>query len=332
MSGIRALSKIQLGKETTAGTIIAATTIWRGMGSLEDSREVMFPEENVGYISGTDRTYVAKLQAALAMDSVEATFEQVPHIMNAGIKTVAAVRDGSGSAYAYTYTFPTTAPNTIKTYTIEGGDNQAAEVMEHSFVEKFTLEGKSGESWMISADWLGRQVAPQAFTGSVALPTVEEMLFGKTKIYIDPVSGNFGATLKSMTLLAAKLDVTTGLIPKFTADGYLYFSFVQSTMPEVMLELTFEHDATSVAEIVNWKAETPRLIRLLCEGSTFTTAGTTYSKKTMIIDLAGKWEKIDPLDDQDGNSIRVGTFRARYDATKAAFGEIKFVNALTALP
>jgi len=332
MSGIRALRKIQMGQETTAGTIVATSTIWRGIGTIEDGLETVFPAEDIGYLSGVDRSYIPKLAAKLAMESVEATFEQVPHVLSAGIKNASGSQDGSGSGYIRTYTFPTTTPNTLKTYTLQGGDNQQAEVMEYCFVEKFTLEGKSGESWMISADWIGRQVATTTFTSSVALPSVEEMLFGKTKIYIDAVSGNFGTTQKTMTLLAAKIDVTTGWIAKFTADGSLYFSFIQSTMPEVVMDLTFEHDATSVAEIAAWRAGTPRLIRLLAQGTTFTTAGSTYSVKTMIIDLAGKWETISALDDQDGNGIRVGTFRARYDPTKAEMGKIIMVNALSALP
>ena len=39
MSGKKALRKIQLGQEATPGTIVAATTIWRGMGTIEDLRE-----------------------------------------------------------------------------------------------------------------------------------------------------------------------------------------------------------------------------------------------------------------------------------------------------
>lgn len=332
MSGIRALRKIQLGRETTSGTKVTTTTLWRGIGTLEDTREQVFPPEDIGYLSGVDRSYVPKLEAAISMDSVEATFEQLPHILEAGIKAATSVHDGTGSSYTRSYVFPTTTPNTLKTYTIEGGDNQQGEVMEYAFVDSFTLEGKGGESWMVSADWIGRQVAPQAFTVGATLPVVEEILFSKTKVYIDAVSGTFGTTQKTMTLLAATLNYKTGWIPKFTADGNLYFSFIQSTMPEVTLELTFEHDGTSVAEKANWLAQTPRLIRLLAEGSTFTTAGTTYSKKTLSIDLAGKWEKFDPLDDQDGNDIYKATFRGRYDPTRADFGKILIANAVVTLP
>lgn len=332
MAGIKALRKIQLGRETTAGNAVVATTIYRGKGTLEDQQEIAFAEEDIGYLSGVDRTYSPKDGAALSMESVEATFEQLPHILEAGIKTATPAQDGAGSGYIYSYEFPTTAANTIKTYTIEGGDNQAVEEIEYAYVSSFTLVGEAGAAWMMTAEWIGRQVLTSAFTGSLSLPAVEEILFQKTKLYIDNVSGAFGGTLKSNTLLGATLNVTTGLIPKFTADGELYFSFVQTTSPEVTLDITFEHDGTAVAEKANRKAETPRLIRLLAEGSTFTTAGTTYSKKTMIIDLAGKWETFEKIGEQDGNDIVSGVFRSRRNATIDDFGSITMVIDLASIP
>lgn len=332
MAGIKALRLLQLGRETTAGTIVAATTVWRGVGTLEDMREPVFPEEDIGYLSGTDRSYVPKLEGALSLESVPATFEQLPHILEMGIKTATPVQDGSGSGYIYQYDFPTTAPNTIKTYTIEGGDNQEAEVMEYCHVSEFTLEGEAGDVWKMSANVVGRQVALQAFTGSVAVPTVEEMLFQKSKLYIDAIGGTWGTTLKSNTLLSASLNFVTGIIPKYAADGNLYFSFIQYTQPEVRLSVTFEHESTAAAEKVNWRNQTPRLIRLLVEGNAFTTAGTTYSVKTGFIDLAGKWTKFNAIGDRDGNDIIEAEFLSRYDATAGKFGKIVVVPALSALP
>ncbi|TXH55820.1 MAG: hypothetical protein E6Q97_07965 [Desulfurellales bacterium] len=331
MPGIKALRKLQFGRESTAGTIVPATTVWRGTGALEDAREVTFPPEDIGILSGTDRSYVSFIEGALDLESVPMTFEQLPHILEMGVKTATPTQDGTGSGYIYQYDFPIAAP-TIKTYTIEGGDNQQAQVMEYCHAKEFTLEGASKEAWMMSASIVGRQVVNQAFTGSVALPSIEDMLFGKTKLYIDVIGGSWGATLKSNTLLSASLKYTTGIIPKYTADGNLYFSFIQYTQPEVVLDITFEHDGTAVAERAFYESQTARLIRLLIQGSTFAVAGTTYSVKTAIIDLAGKWEKFNPLGEKDGNDIVEATFRARYNSTAAKFGKIIVVPALSALP
>ena len=182
----------------------------------------------------------------------------------------------------------------------------------------------------MSANWKGRQVSKCTFTTPVTVPAiVEEMLFGKGKLYIDAVAGTMGATEKSNTLLGMSLSVTTGWIPKYAADGQLYFSWAQATKPEVLLNVTFEHNATAVAEKDAWKAKTPRQLRLKFEGNALTTAG-TFTYKTVFIDLAGKWESFDSIGDMNGNDIVTGVFRAGYDATAAKFAEIKVVNETAA--
>lgn len=331
MPGIKKLRKLQMGREATAGTAVAATTLWRGEGTIEDQREIMMVEEDVGYLSGLDRTYTPKYMAALAMDAVEATFEQFPHILEAGVRTDTPDADGTGSGYVYEYVFPTTALNTLKYYTIEGGDNQAAEEMEYSFVQDFTLSGEAAAGIEMSASWVGRQVSTSLFTTGVSMPDVDVMIFGKSELYIDAVAGSIGGTQKTSTFLAASLDVDTGWRPVFTGDGELYYTFVKNIGPVITLDVTFEHDGTATAEIAAKNAETPRQIRWKIEGPALGTAG-TYTYKTVMVDLAGKWESFDKIGDQDGNDIVTGRFVARYNSTADLFAEITVVNELSALP
>jgi hypothetical protein len=115
------------------------------------------------------------------------------------------------------------------------------------------------------------------------------------------------------------------MVTKFTADGHKYFSFAMQTKPEVLLNVTFEHNASAVAEKAKWRAGTSRLIRLDIAGNALTTAG-TFATKLVRIDLAGKWEKFDKIGEVNGNDIVTGTFRAGYNPTAAKFAEIKVVN------
>jgi hypothetical protein len=333
MAGIKALRKIQLGREVTPGTAVVATYIWRGEGVVEDARETVWPVEDVGYLSGVDRSYQPKLLGRAQFATTPLTFGGLLHILEAGIMTVGTgASDGAGTGKVYNYAIPETSQPTIKTYTIEGGDNQQEEEMEYSHVESFELAGKAGEAWTMAANWVGRQVTASTYTGALSLTTVEEALFSKTLLYIDAASGNFGATLKSSTLLEASLKYKTGLMPVFTAEGNLYFTFVKSVQPEILLDVTFEHDATATAEKAAFKAGTSRLIQLKCTGSANTTPGTTYSYKTLIINLAGKWEKFSVLGDQDGNDVVTGTLRARYNSTEADIGNIIVVDELASVP
>ena len=332
MPGLMTLRKIQLGKEasTDHDAGVAATTLWRGMGTLEDLSEYTFPKEAVGLLVPTDRVYIAKALAAITFDDTEATFEQLPHIFEAGIMLATPTTD-TGSGYIYTYNFPTTAPNTMRYYTIEGGDNQQEEESPYMFVEEFSLKGEAGGALMVSADWKGRQVTPSTFTGSLSIPTVEEILFSKGKLYIDADTDAFGTTQKTLTLLDMELTVTTGNIAVWTADGAIFYTFVKQVQPEVLLKLTFEHDATSVAEKAAWRAKTLRGIQLKFEGSSLTTPG-LYTAKTLIINLAGKWEKFEKIDEKDGNDVVQGTLRGVYSASRSTMGSVIVVNELVNLP
>ncbi len=338
MSGIKSLRRIQLGLEATKGNAVAATALWRGTGTLEDRSKVVFPPEDIGYGSGVDRSYLPELGAALAMEETPATFEQLGYVLAAGIKdVVSGAADGAGTSKIYTYTFPTTAAPTTKAYTLEGGDDQQEEEAEYCFVTDFKLSGKGGgefTSWMLSANWLGRQITVSTFTGAIAVPTVEEIQFGPTKLYIDAVGGTIGTTLKSNTLIGFELPVRTGLQPRFEGDGNKYFSRSQwaGSQMEVLLRITFEHDGTAVAEKAARVAQTPRLIRLQSQGSAVATPGTAYTYKTARIDLAGKWESFEKIGEENGNDVVTGVLRARYNATSSKFAEILIVNELATLP
>lgn len=322
--GIKALRKIQLGRETTAGTECDATILWRGVGTIEDALETVFPEEDIGYISGVDRSYIPKVEAHLAMDPTPCTYEQICHILEAGVKT--ATPSTTGGSHQYAYAFPTTAVNTIKTYTIEGGDNAGEEQFYYGFVSDFSLSGTQGEAVMMSANWIGRQVAVGTFTTGIAVPTVEEVLFQKGKLYLDNTSGALGTTQITTQFLDFNLSVVTGWIPVYTGDGSLYFTYSKQTPPEITCDVTFEYDTTALAEMVLWRAGTARLLEIKFEGGALGTTGTAYSLKTLKIDLTGKWESFSKIGERDGNDIVTGTFRAKYNATDTTFATITSVN------
>ena len=117
---------------------------------------------------------------------------------------------------------------------------------------------------MISSVWNGHRPTPTTFTAAIAVPDpVEVILSSLGKLYVDNVGGTFGTTQVSNTLLKWGLSVTTGIIPRWGHDGDLDFGYLKYTMPEVVLEVTYEHTAGADAEKVLWLSETPRLISLV---------------------------------------------------------------------
>jgi hypothetical protein len=324
----RKLRKLQFGLETTAGEAVVASKIWRGTGTLEDTREIRRPDEDVGYLSRVDRSYTASLGGKLSLDSVEATFEQLPVLLTCAIaEDTTGSADAEGSGKVYTFTAPTTAAATLSTLTWEGGDSVAVEEMEYAYAERVRIQGSPGDALMMSADLAGRQISTSAFTGDLTLDTVEEIVFSKGTLYIDDVGDTIGDTTVSSTLLGVDIDYGTGIVAKFASNGELYFDFTTQTGPDITVQLTYEHNSSAVSEKADWRSETPRQIRLLWEGSALTTTG-TYSNKTFQIDMAGKYEAFEALDEIDGNDIVRCTFKPAYNSDAELFFEAVVVNEL----
>jgi hypothetical protein len=69
------------------------------------------------------------------------------------------------------------------------------------------------------------------------------------------------------------------------------------------------------------------------EGKTVATPGTTYSKKTLIVNLYGvKWTKISEVTADTGHDIVTASFEANYNITSANMATFIVVNEVTALP
>lgn len=341
--GHKGLSKIQMGQETTSGTKVAADFIWRGpFAGLKDARETMAIEEDIGVALKSSRKFATKLMAEFELPSTPFTPEQALHVFEAGIKAVGTpAADGSASSgYVYAYPFAATSINAIKTYSVETGDESGAEVAEYCFVNELTISAVKGEAVMFSSNWMGRQVAAQAFTGALSAPAVTELHASAGKLYIDDVGGSFGGTpIGAGNLLEATLKISTGRTALFTADsGQLYFqqAYFNSDDFEATLELTFIHDTAAIAEKAKWRANADRLIRIEFTGESYVTPGTgtlfTGGKSGIQIDFPGSYEQFEKLEHDSGKSIVKATLTGGYENTGAEVLAVRVACEVATVP
>ncbi len=311
--------KAQYGLENTAGTAKAATTIWRGKASLEDTLILEQVEEDLGMYTGIGRTTVLATGATITFESAPATYEELPVILDSGI--AAATSSGSGVTWTRTYTFAVTVAGSINTYTFEVGDGEDVDEAEYCFTESFELTGAPNEHVMLSGVMKGRQATAASFTASLSPPAVQGVVFNTGVLTIDATGGSIGAGTVSNSFRSFRLAVETGWKAITTGDGSLYFTFAKLVEPIITLEITAEHDSTwdSSGEKAIWRNETARLIRIR-----FTGAGT----RRLTIDLAGKWSAFGSIEEEDGNSVLRGTFLASYQSGDSLFASIEVRNTL----
>lgn len=328
--GSFSLNKIQLGRESSAGTAVAATAVWRGEATdIEDGRTIVSPgaEESIGLLVPSNRRYVSGLSAKVTLPETELTFEQVLHPLEAGIKTATPT---GASPYTYTYAHPVTAAvNTIKTYTIETGNALAGDVqeMEYSFVEEMTFSGAYGEAWKMASSWMGRQATAASFTSALTAPTVEEVLFSKTKLYIDATGGTIGSTQITGVLTAAQITIKTGIQQVPVGDGTLYSTVHKFVRPEITGSITIELENTNstvATERAFYKTQTARLLRLDVAGST--------SDRNFQFNAAVQWDGIDTYKNDKGDTVVTFNWSAVYSSTDSLYSSVIVKNLLASVP
>ena len=318
--------KIQIGKETVAGTAVAATHVWAGEGVPDEGIDLRQQDYASGSAAGNDKTYIAGYAGTIALDPTPATYEQLPMLLEMGIETETGTQDGAGTAYVYVYNFPELAAGTLKTATIEAGNGQQAKEIAYCFAESINLTGAPGEPIMMSAAIRGRQWSTTTYTGALTPAAVNPIIFSTGALYTDDAFGNWGNTALASTLYGFNLDINTGFVAKGTADGSLTFDFAHMNNFQALLSVTFEYNANAVLEEADWRAQTPRYLRLLFTDVTAVTTPGVYTYKQLQIDMYGKWLSFDPLSDDDGNELIVGNFKAMYDIANTVTGNITVVN------
>lgn len=335
--GIKKLQRIQMGFETTSGTVVPATTRWRGQGnSLEDKRKLEIIEELVGFLGGVDRTVIASNLGGLSLAATPATPEQFQYLMvwgMAGPKT--GVADGVGSGKIYTNTIPTTSNPTAVSSTFETGDNREQEVAGYGIATQVVLEGKTGETVKMSGTILTRAVnrLVAGFT-TTSLPAISELPMALGKLYLDPIGGTPGTTQIAQQVLGFKIQYDFMWIPKITMDGSLDFSFAIFTDFKITGNILFEHD-TAVLRNAGAKADfvsqTAKLMQMKLIGDALTTPA-TETNKTIRITHPIKWLNPPTISDLNGNDTISMNFQSRYNSTFGSAGTVVVVNEVAALP
>lgn len=327
--------KIQLGRQSAFGTAVAATTIWSGKGLIEDTRVIKQVDRQIGILQPSLLSYIPEEGGTLSMDSIEANFNELPHIFEGGIKAATATADGGGDGYIYAYPLPISSQNTTKYYTIEQGDDELVQEISDGFVESFKISGNAREGLMVEAKWIGRNLTDTTFSGGASVPTIipsDIIVFGGSELYIDAVDGTIGITEITKTLLSFELDVTTGLTAKATNETKDYsLVYYNKEAFSATLKLVYEHNSDVDSQRDLYEAATPRLVRLDFLGTAFGTGGTDYDNYTFRVNAAGVYTTF-TQGDNDGNATVEAEMMFGYDKTAAQGLELIVVNELSSLP
>lgn len=324
---------VQMGRESTAGTAVAASTVWRGPYSgFQDDRKRESAEENIGLLVKAKLSYDTWLGAKIGFPETALTFEQVAHLFEAGIQT--ATPSGTAPSITRLYKWATdgTAQPAIKTYTMEAANTLAivdGRKLPFCWVSDFTLSDKNGESWKMSGNWMAqRLVALSAFTTAIAKPAVEVAKFANTKLYIDGSGGTVGTTQLTGVLMGLSIKVNSGIEWVPVGDGNLYPVAIKRGMPSITYSLTLELEqdastSTVATERAAYESDAYRLIRAEILG--------TGSKK-ITWDAAARYQSVgQPSKEGETNTTVTFEGEVEYSTVDDLFSSFTVINSVATM-
>lgn len=308
------LRRLQVGAEVTKGTAVTAAKILTGLdGQIADTSDLQLRglEYYTGQLAGATAGPVFATDVGEVDISGDLTYENAPYIFAAGWNGVAPTT-AAGSAQ-WVFASPTTANAPVKTLTIQTGDNTEQLKAAYGLLPEFEISGKTNELLTVKGKFSVRSVtaATSGFDAATALAATQ-IPFNTCKFFMDSTGSSFGTTAFTATVREANLKVTSNFHSKQFADGTLYPTGDGQGRPELEWSFVLEYNSTAVGVRSDWKAKTPRLIRMLTSAATSTNPG-------MYIDVAGYWSGVDTIDESDGNTTVGATFTG-YPVSTAASG------------
>lgn len=318
--GVQHYTLFQMGKETTAGTAVAATKIWYpdGTGAVNiDPMQSQFRGNR-----GTKTHLVGAIQKGVGVSipfrsnpDMGIGYDELVYLLNqAGGGTAGT---GASADKTWTWAPSQTAADTTLTYTIEVGDDNQFWEFEYSFAPSFTLSAARDGMTEAEVNWVARQPTKTTKT-SLTAPAVPQRIPGllwKPR-FATSQAGLAGASDQSNFLLDWQAEIQTGWVPRFYQDGNNYFGqMVQAAELKANLTMHVESTALAVSEFYDkWNpggAPTVDFIQLKALGPTL--GGSNYSAT---LQFAVIYTQVNPIaSEQDGVNIYEIQAETVYDST-----------------
>lgn len=336
--GDRALSKIQMGVETVEGTAVAADTLIAGaeIPPVNPDRVPSFPEDNLGVRARSSRVRLDQLLATNTLRIPQCYFQALPLMMSLGLQGGITPVEQTASQADWLWTFlpSMTASNAHDTATLEAGDDTQAYEIENVLFERLRLAGliaQAGEEGPVEfeGDYFGRQVAPTTFTGSIAVPSMQDIIAKLGRIYIDTTWAGRSTTEVTNLVRSWDLEIMTGVHPKFFGSGNQYFDAHGEGPIDVMLTMVLEGGASADTEYDKWQAGTKQAVNITLDSGVQLGTGDNHNLE---FSVWGAYESIIPLSEDDrGNNLHAAIFHGLYDPTGAQIMEFLVTTDVAAI-
>ncbi len=316
------LRQVQIGKETTWGTAVTATTKLAliSEATFKPAIETKSAEE-IGTLSPATNSDVVFTGGGTIELKGTLTFEQAPLYYQSMLGPVTAT--GAGP-YSRIHLAPHRSSYNPTSYTFEYGMAGALYKAVGAILTKLEIEIKKRDFVTFTATFAVKSVSTLSSLASLSEPVATIVRARDYTLYLDPTSGTALTTSVPATLIEGKMSVTTNVhmkdyvgsinaegfgIDQFDGDAEFKFEFLSAIKDEV--------DALLAATTVN------RFIGLEASRGT----------QSDLWILAGIWDGSDMtlFDDENGNLSVTLKVLPQYNSTLGSWLEIDNVCSIASI-
>jgi len=346
----KALTRVQVGKESTRGTAVASTR--RLVSTDAVYTRTREQEEFLAEMNGAlARTVLAPVDTMHQTDfefTIPLDFEQVLLPCLSGLRGgITPSTPGTGAARLWVFTLGNSDP-LIDTYTIEYAvRNAEASIDEmgfespYGFTTGISIQG--GDSGLPQATFtmVGRKSKSATSTGAIALPTRTHAANGKWSIYVDDTWANLGTAQISAQVHGFTWSLEGHVAPERFLDGRVDLDFsgyipLIGRVVDLSLDVTINPDATGFIqeEIVHRDAGDLRFVEVAMTGAAFVAPDAAFNH---FVKLDGAYfHAPDSMSEfgADRNGMMTANMHllSAYDATGANDIQVQVQNTLATFP
>jgi hypothetical protein len=328
--------RVQIGVESQQGTAVAATknllALSIGLNVAEDVHT--FQPKGAKY-----PTVVYNGREWADCDVAgDATYSEIQYPMSSALcsPVTSQLLDGATptGAYRWVYDPLTFGADTVKTYTVEQGDNVRAHRAANMIVTAFGLRwDRKGVT--ITGDGYAAAIEDGialTSSGVTSIPTVP-IQPTQLDVYLDNTIAGLGTT-KQLRVLSGEWGVTGRFASLFVVDSSQpsFVAHVEKD-PGSTFKLKVEADAQGMANLNKFRTAQTQYLRLTAKGPKIY-SGTSAANDvyySLQVDVAGKVSAVSKFEDSDGVYAVEFTFTTVHDATWGKAYHIELVNNQSAL-
>lgn len=317
----------QVGKETTHGTLVAATRRMYFTDPVPPSpgREVRQHRFSTGTRQAVRATTVGPQNPAFTLEQ-QLSPSEILELLLCTVKGGVTPTTPGGGVNSRDWTF--TPGATLDSQSWEIHDGARGWKLAGVYGNSLKIAGNANGPNTVTAELFGLDLTQAAPTGALAERVPDFFEGWESAIYVDAFGGTPGTTVKADLLVNWDVTISNNLARKFLANNVNRADALVAGEVGVEAVLTFEAaSADALTEYTNAQAATERLVRLEFGNNEVIEAAL---KKFVRIDIPGAWEFTDLGGSDAGTRVYQATLKALYDATNAFMLQVVARNIRTA--